>query len=63
MPKPRVSHGLAQPSLFDSTPHQPQWEELPLEVRRRSTQLLSELLISRPAQVLLTGETKGGDDE
>jgi hypothetical protein len=35
-----------QPSLFDSTLHQPRWEELPLEVRRRSTHPLPELLIN-----------------
>lgn len=63
MPKPRVVRELAQPSLFESAPLHPRWEDLPLEVRRQVTRLLSELLSSRVAQSLLAGRAEGRDDE
>jgi hypothetical protein len=61
MQKPRVVRELAQPSLFEPAAHRPQWEDLPLKVRRRVTCLLAKLLSSRAAQSLVRAE--GGNDE
>ena len=63
MPKLSVAHELAQPSLFESAPQRPRWEDLPMEVRHRVTRLLSELLSSKGAQSLLASEAEGGDNE
>ncbi len=52
-----------QRSLFDHVAPVPQWEQLPVEVRQLITELLSELLISPPAQELLRRYEKGGVHE
>jgi hypothetical protein len=63
MPKLSVAHELAQPSLFESARKHPRWEDLPMDVRRRVTRLLSELLLNRGAQLRLSSEAEGGKDE
>ena len=63
MPKPRIIRERAQPSLFESAPNRPRWEDLPLEVHHRVIYLLSKLLSSRAARSLVTGGAEGGHDE
>jgi len=63
MPRLSVAHGLAQPSLFESAPQCPRWEDLPTETRRRVIRLLSELLLSKIAQPNRADEVEGGNDE
>jgi len=63
MPKLSVANELAQPSLFESAPKHPRWEDLPMDVRRRVTRLLSELLLNRGAQSRLSSEAEGGKNE
>ena len=63
MAKLSVAHELAQPSLFESAPKHPRWEDLPMDVRRRVTRLLLQLLLNRGAQSRLSSEAEGGNDE
>jgi hypothetical protein len=63
MPKLSVAHKLAQSSLFEASPQCPRWEDLPTEVRRRVTRLLSELLLSSVAQPQRADQAEGGNDE
>jgi hypothetical protein len=63
MPKLSATHVLPQPSLFETAPQHPRWEDLPREVRRQVIDLLSNLLLSGGIQSSLAGETEGGNDE
>ena len=63
MAKLSVAHELAQPSLFESAPQHPRWEDLPMEVRRQAAHLLAELLLNRAARSLVDSKAEGGSDE
>jgi hypothetical protein len=61
MPKNQSNPAL-HPSLFDPTPHQPQWANLPPQIRQQLTPLLIQLLKNHALRKHMRIE-KGGAHE
>ncbi len=53
---------LSHPSLFDPILKQPQWNDLPQEIRRQITPLLIQLLQRRAVQKLARVQKRGADE-